>query len=140
MTAAAIAALHPAYFALAMATGIVSIAAHLLGLPAIARALFWLNCGVYGVLWVLYVVRLVRHRAAVVADFLHHGRCVGYFTIVAATSSTFGHLSKFAFGMPLRLAGVSMIDGATALTRMPSLATSSASAIDSVATPDLAIV
>jgi hypothetical protein len=60
--------------------------------------------------------------------------------IVAATSSTFGHASKSAFGMALRFAAVSMIDGATALTRIPSFATSSASAIVSVATPDFEIV
>ena len=48
--------------------------------------------------------------------------------------------AKSAFGMALRLAGVSMIEGATALTRMPSLATSSASATVSAATPVLAIV
>src|SRR5579872_3506352 len=57
--------------------------------------------------------------------------------IVAATSSTFGQRSKLAFGMALRLAGVSMIEGATALTRMPSLATSSASAAVSAATAAL---
>ena len=39
-----------------------------------------------------------------------------------------------------RLAGVSMIEGATALTRMPSLATSSASADVSAATPAFATV
>ena len=60
--------------------------------------------------------------------------------IVAATSSTFGQASKSAFGIALRLAGVSMIEGATALTRMPSLATSSASATVSAATPALATV
>ncbi len=42
--------------------------------------------------------------------------------IVAATSSTFGQPRRSAFGIDLRLAGVSMIDGATAFTRMPSLA------------------
>ena len=56
MTAAppsALATLHPAYFALAMATGIVSIAAHLLGLAPIARGLYWLNIGFYAALSVL---------------------------------------------------------------------------------------
>ena len=43
--------------------------------------------------------------------------------IVVTTSSTFGQASKFAFGIALRLAGVSMIDGATPFTRMPSFAT-----------------
>src|SRR5215475_13364553 len=60
--------------------------------------------------------------------------------IVAATSSTFGQASKFAFGIALRLAGVSIIEGATAFTNMPSLATSSASATVRAATPVLAAV
>ena len=41
--------------------------------------------------------------------------------IVAATSSTFGQSEKSALGMAGRLAGVSMTEGATALTRMPFL-------------------
>ncbi|HWK49770.1 MAG TPA: hypothetical protein VNR40_07770, partial [Steroidobacter sp.] len=35
--------LHPAYFALVMATGIVAIATHLHGVPVVPRLLFWLN-------------------------------------------------------------------------------------------------
>jgi tellurite resistance protein TehA-like permease len=68
-----------------MATGIVSIAAHLLGLPFLARALFGLNLAFYAVLWALTILRVVRHPRAVAADVLHHGRSVGFFTIVAAT-------------------------------------------------------
>ncbi|HHT9105375.1 MAG TPA: hypothetical protein ACFYD7_05810 [Candidatus Wujingus californicus] len=33
----------PAYFAMVMATGIISIAVHLLGMSLVAVALFWLN-------------------------------------------------------------------------------------------------
>ena len=61
-------------------------------------------------------------------------------TIVAATSSTFGHLAKSAFGIDFLFAGVSISDGATAFTRMPSAATSSPSAAVSAATPALAAV
>jgi tellurite resistance protein TehA-like permease len=77
--------MHPAYFAMAMATGLVSIACHLLGIRAIAIGLFWLNVGVYGALWVLTVLRVARHPAAVGADLTSHGRGVGFFTTVAAT-------------------------------------------------------
>ena len=46
--------MHPAYFAMVMATGIVSIAcAPARASRARGRALFWLNVGVYVVLWVL---------------------------------------------------------------------------------------
>jgi tellurite resistance protein TehA-like permease len=36
-------------------------------------------------LWVLTVLRCVRHRDRLLADLTHHGRAVGFFTIVAAT-------------------------------------------------------
>jgi tellurite resistance protein TehA-like permease len=77
--------MHPAYFALVMATGIVSIAAHLTNLPRIALALFILNMAFYAALWGLTVLRLVRHRDRIFADLLDHGRSVGFFTTIAAT-------------------------------------------------------
>ena len=77
--------MHPAYFAMAMATGIVSIACHLLGFVAIGKGLFWLNVAVYSALWVLSILRVVRYAAAVGADLTSHGRGVGFFTTVAAT-------------------------------------------------------
>lgn len=82
---AGLAGMHPAYFALVMATGIVSLASELLGLHAIAVALFALNLGIYPVLWILSIARVLRHRDRVRADFVHHGRAVGFFTTVAAT-------------------------------------------------------
>src|SRR5690606_14664222 len=80
-----LAGMHPAYFAMVMAAGIVSIAAYLLGTRLIGVALLWLNVGFYAALWALTVLRLARHGGRVAADFLHHGRCVGFFTMVAAT-------------------------------------------------------
>ena len=80
-----LAAMHPAYFALVMATGIVSIACQLTGWPLLARGLFYLNLAFYAALWGLTGARLIRHRERVVADLLHHGRSVGFFTAVAAT-------------------------------------------------------
>jgi tellurite resistance protein TehA-like permease len=89
MTAAArgarIASLHPAYFALVMATGIVSIAAKLVGPAAVAGLLFALNLLFYPALVGLTIVRVVRYRDRVVADLLDHGRSVGFFTTVAGT-------------------------------------------------------
>jgi tellurite resistance protein TehA-like permease len=81
-----LATLHPAYFALVMATGIVSIACGLLGLRPIGVALLWANNAFFVVLWLLTMVRLLRFRDRVVADLSHHGRAVGFFTTVAATS------------------------------------------------------
>lgn len=77
--------LHPAYFALVMATGIVSLACRLAGWSALAKGLLVLNLGFYPALWLLTLARVVRHRARVVADLSHHGRAVGFFTVVAAT-------------------------------------------------------
>jgi tellurite resistance protein TehA-like permease len=80
-----LAGMHPAYFALVMATGIVSLACHLTGWTVLSRGLFYLNIAFYAALWLLTAARVVRHRERVTADLLHHGRSVGFFTIVAAT-------------------------------------------------------
>ena len=57
-----------------------------------------------------------------------------------ATSSTFGQAAWSALGMARRFSGVSRIEGATALTRMPCLTTSSASATVKAATAALLAV
>jgi tellurite resistance protein TehA-like permease len=78
--------MHPAYFALVMATGIVSLAAQLVGYRVVAVALLALNALFYAVLVFLAILRVIRYRDRVLADLFHHGRCVGFFTAVAATS------------------------------------------------------
>lgn len=78
--------LHPAYFALVMATGIVSIAAQLLGIPYLPMALLAVNVAAFAILWTLTIVRAVRFRADLIADLFDHQRGVGFFTAVAATS------------------------------------------------------
>ncbi len=80
-----VAGLHPAYFALVMATGIVSIASHLLGLGAIGHGLLVLNVVFYVVLVTLTVVRATLFAGRMLADLFDHGRCVGFFTTVAGT-------------------------------------------------------
>jgi tellurite resistance protein TehA-like permease len=77
--------LHPAYFAMVMATGIVSVASHLLGLRWAAVPLYWANVVFYAAVWLLMLARVVRYPARVRADLMHHGRSVGFFTAVAAT-------------------------------------------------------
>ena len=78
--------LHPAYFALVMATGIVSIAAQLMGIPFVPRALLVINVVAYALLWGLTIARIARFPRDVFADVANHQRGVGFFTIVAATS------------------------------------------------------
>lgn len=77
--------LFPAYFALVMATGIVSIAAHLLGMSPIAWALLAINGVAYAVLWLLTLIRLLFFFPRIVADLNSHARGPGFFTLVAGT-------------------------------------------------------
>jgi tellurite resistance protein TehA-like permease len=83
--AAGLAELNPAYFAMVMATGIVSLACYLCELRILASMLLWLNVGFFIILWILLITRLIRYPHRVAADLLNHGRCVGFFTVVAAT-------------------------------------------------------
>jgi len=78
--------LPPAYFALVMATGIVSIAADRAGFRTIAAVLLWLNAGQYLLLWMLTSWRLLRYRRALVRDLTDHRLAPGFFSAVAATS------------------------------------------------------
>lgn len=104
-TANGLANLHPAYFAMVMATGMVSISSHLLGYPIVARSLFGANVLFYVVLWLLYLVRIVVYPRRVLADVMSHGRSVGFFTIVAATCVLgtqvllIGHSLRIATGL-----------------------------------------
>lgn len=78
--------LHPAYFALVMATGIVGIAAQLMRIPLVPHVLFGVNIIAYTVLWALTIIRIARYPRDVFADLTDHQRSVGFFTTVAATS------------------------------------------------------
>jgi tellurite resistance protein TehA-like permease len=77
--------LSPAYFALVMATGIVSVDAHHLDLPRIAAALFWLNVVSYLVIWSLTALRAVWFPRDLCGDLADHQRGPGFFTSVAAS-------------------------------------------------------
>ena len=76
----------PAYFGLVMATGIISIATHLLGAPRVARALFGFNLVFYAVLWSLTLLRALRWPRRFFGDMVDHLRGPGFFTTVAGTS------------------------------------------------------
>src|SRR5574337_526261 len=69
-----------------MATGIVSLAAHLLAMQSMAKALFQLNIAFYAALWVLTVLRMTRYPRRFFGDMVDHLRGPGFFTTVAATS------------------------------------------------------
>jgi tellurite resistance protein TehA-like permease len=84
-TAAAVEHLFPGYFALVMATGIVSIAAHTLGMPRIGRALLGVNIAAFVCLSALLVGRLLFFPRRALDDLRDHGRGPGFFTVVAGT-------------------------------------------------------
>jgi tellurite resistance protein TehA-like permease len=77
--------LSPAYFAMVMATGIVSIAAHLYGMPAIADVLFAGNIVAFLVLLALTGLRLLWFPRAFFADIADHQRGPGNLTLVAGS-------------------------------------------------------
>lgn len=78
--------LSPAYFAMVMATGVVSSASHFLGLDALAYPLFWLNIFFHAALSVLALLRLVLFRRELLHDLFDHLNGMGFFTAVTATA------------------------------------------------------
>jgi tellurite resistance protein TehA-like permease len=77
--------LFPGYFALVMATGIISTAAYLLEMRTLAWALLGITVVAYVVLWLLLLIRLTLFFPRVKADMTDHMRGPGFFTVVAGT-------------------------------------------------------
>lgn len=77
--------LFPGYFALVMATGIISIASFQLGMKPIAWLLLAINIVAYSVLWILLLIRLVSFFPRIKSDIMDHARGPGFFTVVAGT-------------------------------------------------------
>jgi tellurite resistance protein TehA-like permease len=77
--------LNPAYFAMVMGTGIVSIACNLLGMRLLAEILFFLNVVIFISIWVMAICRLIFFFPAFLKDLTDHNRGVGFFTCVAGT-------------------------------------------------------
>lgn len=73
------------YFAMVMATGIVSIACHLLGIWFIAYPLLWMNIAFYLWLWLLTILRIIFYPRRFYHDFTTHNSGAGYFTMIAGT-------------------------------------------------------
>ncbi|MBN8553496.1 MAG: tellurite resistance/C4-dicarboxylate transporter family protein [Caulobacterales bacterium] len=77
--------LSPAYFGLVMATGIVALAAFMMGHRLVAISMFYLNIVQYVVLSALYFLRLWRFPKRFFGDMFTHAVGPGYFTVVAGT-------------------------------------------------------
>ncbi|HNA98779.1 MAG TPA: tellurite resistance/C4-dicarboxylate transporter family protein [Marmoricola sp.] len=100
----AIRGLAPGYFALVMATGIVSVAMHSNGLHLLSSALLVIAAVAYVLLIGLVLVRALRHRDALKQDFADPARAFGFFTFVAATcvlGSRLGIENMYDLALPL---------------------------------------
>src|SRR6516225_12109550 len=75
--------LHPAYFAMVMATGIVSIATDLHGIPVFPKVLVWLNALFLSGLAAVTCARVLRYSRAFADDIQSHSRAVGFLTTAA---------------------------------------------------------
>lgn len=75
----------PIYFALVMATGIVSIATCLLGFRPIGMVLFGFNVIAYIVIGAFTLAQIGRNPRSTVRDLIDYDRAVGSFTAIAGT-------------------------------------------------------
>lgn len=82
----AVEGLTPGYFALVMATGIISVGMHLQGVDRVSEILLAVCAAAYVLLVALTVWRFVAYRPAVVEDFTDPRRAFGFFTFVAGTN------------------------------------------------------
>ncbi|MDN4068514.1 tellurite resistance/C4-dicarboxylate transporter family protein [Paenibacillus sp. FSL R5-0407] len=80
-----IAKLFPGYFSMVMATGALSIAMYLLGIPILPRLLLYFNVMVYVMLWILNLIRILKYGPRVKSDLTSHSMGPGFFTCVAGT-------------------------------------------------------
>lgn len=76
----------PVYFSMVMATGIVSIALHLAGIPIVGNVLMWLNVALYCMFWALLIGRAAVNGQSLLRDLTDFRLAPGYFTLVAGTS------------------------------------------------------
>jgi tellurite resistance protein TehA-like permease len=82
----AVETLTPGYFALVMASGIISVGLELEGYADLSDLVLVVCAAAYVVLLTLNVVRFSRYGAAVTEDFLDPRRAFGFFTFVAGTN------------------------------------------------------
>ena len=104
--------LFPGYFALVMATGIISIACFLLGMNALSLVLLVIDLIAYVVLCVLLLLRLLLFFSRVKADINDHIKGPGFFTVVAGTcvlgSAFLIVLGRSGAAMALWFAGIAL--------------------------------
>ena len=77
---------HPAYFAMVMSTGIISIASNLLGFKSIAFGLFIVNLIAYAAILTLQLLRVKMFWSNLYADLSNPKLSLVFFTTVAGTN------------------------------------------------------
>lgn len=75
----------PGYFAMVMATGVVSISCYNLALVSVAYALFWLNCCLYLFFWACLILHIARSPARFFSGLGSPLEAPQYLTIDAGT-------------------------------------------------------
>jgi tellurite resistance protein TehA-like permease len=102
----------PGYFALVMATGIVSIGLFLWQYPLLSHILLYCNIVFYAGLWIILVARTIRYPAIVWNDLHHHARGVTFLTLVAGNNILGSQMALILQRMDIALifwvAGVSL--------------------------------
>ena len=78
--------LHPAYFAMVMSTGIISIASKMLGFTGIACALFYINIIAYAIILPFQIIKVIVFWDNLYKDLCNPKLSLVFFTIVAATN------------------------------------------------------
>ncbi len=79
--------LHPAYFAMVMSTGIVSIASKGLGFDPFFLILFLVNLATYTILLPMLLARIAFFTFDFLSDLKHPLRGFGFLTFVAGTNT-----------------------------------------------------
>ncbi|WP_218004709.1 tellurite resistance/C4-dicarboxylate transporter family protein [Microtetraspora niveoalba] len=77
--------LHPAYFALVMATGIISVDLRTAHATALSAALMWVAAAAYAVLLALTLARIAAYPRRLLRDLHDPHRGFGFFTFTAGT-------------------------------------------------------
>lgn len=92
-----VAAFFPGYFAMVMATGILAIGCHLVGLPVVDAVLYAFAALGYLVIAGFTAARLLRYPRLLIADITNHAKGFAFTTAVAA-SEVLGAASGILFG------------------------------------------
>src|SRR5690625_4959802 len=96
--------LFPAYFALVMTSGVLSIGTHLLEMFIIAKILLFINVIAYIPLWFLTFIRLFNFVRNLIQDLTSHEKGSGFFTLIAGTCVFGSQIITLTDNVPIAIA------------------------------------